>query len=611
MSAAVHRGTPALSVPPTQNTAPVLEFNCLYTHDLRRKQKRWQDGFLRYHTFNKRIMVYDVPRNFVGDLHWKEEQPLQEGDEVILDKGGALVQVADSIGTTETDLSELLASAKKAPAKNDSSPLRSMLPPNRKPTGASRSRLPHSKHTSLNALLGTPRGPLGKATLPVRSPFEQRHTELESSEWNSSRPPKRQRIDQPIVSPPKTTAIPMKPIEPHSWARTNQTSKSKAPDIPKRSSDQPPVVVELRDDKPGIEQSLVEPSSGALEQSPSHRQHAGLPTMRCRGSKPDIWARTNPETNTAVARIEPDACNVFPDPHETNRPEIVRPLRFATTVPKKKTLLCQGQMVNSSKNSGDGIRVQTIEAVESTRTVRRTKSAREKLEERLARINSKKRQDNPRISDEAVTPGPQNAGVQNPIDILACRTGGTIARGYENKSPYSAPRMQQHSVLRPDSQRPNTAIDGESIPSPPGSRALKPPVSAPPVLSADRPATTIQSFEQEHAAYTPTPALAPSKDISKRGGNFHRLTCTSRNKKSYQHAVSLHTASNGTSTAILAKPFQVQGRPELAGSRETTPVPTIPALPPDPWSREAFDLFDWRPPGWHEDDWCLKDSDPA
>jgi hypothetical protein len=72
MTAAVHRmGTPSLSIPPSQNTAPVLEFNCLYTHDIRRKQKRWQDGFLRFHTFNKRVMVYDVPRNFIGDMHRK------------------------------------------------------------------------------------------------------------------------------------------------------------------------------------------------------------------------------------------------------------------------------------------------------------------------------------------------------------------------------------------------------------------------------------------------------------------------------------------------------------------------------------------------------------
>ena len=105
MTAAVLRSSPNLAVPQTQNTAPVFEFNCLYTHDLRRKQKRWQDGFLRYHTFNKRVMVYDVPRNFLGDLHWTSGDDLQEGDEMTLEKGGIMVEVSERIGTIQNTCS--------------------------------------------------------------------------------------------------------------------------------------------------------------------------------------------------------------------------------------------------------------------------------------------------------------------------------------------------------------------------------------------------------------------------------------------------------------------------------------------------------------------------
>ena len=90
-----HAPRASLSIPSTQNTAPVLEFRCLYTHDLRRKLKRWQDGFLRFHTFNRRIMVYDVPRNFVGDTHWREKTELADGDELELETGGVLVQVGE------------------------------------------------------------------------------------------------------------------------------------------------------------------------------------------------------------------------------------------------------------------------------------------------------------------------------------------------------------------------------------------------------------------------------------------------------------------------------------------------------------------------------------
>ncbi|KAL0263112.1 hypothetical protein SLS55_002088 [Diplodia seriata] len=89
------------------NTAPVHEFRCLYTHDLRRKQKRWQDGFLKFHTFNKRVMVYDQPRNYIGDTHWKGGDTLNDGDELTLENG-VIVQVAEPVATTQTDLTELL-----------------------------------------------------------------------------------------------------------------------------------------------------------------------------------------------------------------------------------------------------------------------------------------------------------------------------------------------------------------------------------------------------------------------------------------------------------------------------------------------------------------------
>ncbi|KAF2803944.1 uncharacterized protein BDZ99DRAFT_452362, partial [Mytilinidion resinicola] len=168
MAAAV-RSTPSLTIPPTQNTAPVLEFRCLYTHDLRRKSKRWQDGFLRFHTFNKRVMVYDVPRNFIGDTHWKEEVDIQEGDEITLDKG-VMIEVAEAIGILETDLTPLFEKRTKESPKSGVRPA--------VPISATRTNMLQGpsqlRHKSLNALLGTPRGPYGKAVLPSKSPFEAR-----------------------------------------------------------------------------------------------------------------------------------------------------------------------------------------------------------------------------------------------------------------------------------------------------------------------------------------------------------------------------------------------------------------------------------------------------
>src|ERR1700721_1054828 len=100
--------TASMAIPQTQNTAPVLEFRCLYTHDLRRKQKRWQDGRLKFHTFNKRVMVYDERFNFVGDTHWREDYKFDDGEELELERGGIMVEVADFVGRKDQDLSELL-----------------------------------------------------------------------------------------------------------------------------------------------------------------------------------------------------------------------------------------------------------------------------------------------------------------------------------------------------------------------------------------------------------------------------------------------------------------------------------------------------------------------
>ncbi|TQN71406.1 Protein ZGRF1 [Colletotrichum shisoi] len=88
--------------------APVLEYICLFTHDLKRKQKRWQDGRLKFHTFNKRIMVYDEKGNFIGDMHWREDMDFGEGEELNLERGAVIVQVAECVGSKDQDLTALL-----------------------------------------------------------------------------------------------------------------------------------------------------------------------------------------------------------------------------------------------------------------------------------------------------------------------------------------------------------------------------------------------------------------------------------------------------------------------------------------------------------------------
>ncbi|CAD6444217.1 7857a119-93db-43f4-afd1-8f112b2b88f1-CDS [Sclerotinia trifoliorum] len=194
----------SMDVPPDQNTAPVLEFRCLYTADTRRKQKRWQDGRLKFHTFNKRVMVFDEKGNLVGDTHWREKAPLDEGAELELERNGILVAVTEFIERRDQDLTELIDKRvrereERFIARNgDSSPARSAASVIRSQTIAAA----HLKPKPLNSILGTPSGHYGKAFIPNTSPFEQRQmlNASHASENDSPRPTKRRKANEPQPS---------------------------------------------------------------------------------------------------------------------------------------------------------------------------------------------------------------------------------------------------------------------------------------------------------------------------------------------------------------------------------------------------------------------------
>lgn len=187
-----------------QNTAPVLEFRCLYTADTRRKQKRWQDGRLKYHTFNKRVMVFDERANLVGDAHWREKASLDEGAELELERSGILVEVSEFVERRDQDLTELIDKRVKEKeerfvARNgDSSPPRSTSTVIRSQCIAAA----HLKPKPLNSILGTPSGHYGKALVPNTSPFEQRQmlNANNADESESPRPAKRRRGNEPPPS---------------------------------------------------------------------------------------------------------------------------------------------------------------------------------------------------------------------------------------------------------------------------------------------------------------------------------------------------------------------------------------------------------------------------
>ncbi|KAK4239486.1 hypothetical protein C8A03DRAFT_14118 [Achaetomium macrosporum] len=172
-------------------SAPVLEFVCLFTHDLRRKQKRWEDGRLKYHTFNKRVMVYDERGNFVGDMHWQRDWEFDEGEEVQLERGGVIVQVVECVGRQEQDLSELLDKRVKEKEQRQT---RAAVRPS--PAGTRVSDHFQTRHRPLNQVLGTPTGHHGRAVVPTESPFELRQKASETTDNRTdSRAVKRRKCD--------------------------------------------------------------------------------------------------------------------------------------------------------------------------------------------------------------------------------------------------------------------------------------------------------------------------------------------------------------------------------------------------------------------------------
>ncbi|KAG7105964.1 hypothetical protein HYQ45_001246 [Verticillium longisporum] len=184
----------------TATAAPVLDYACLFSHDLKRKQKRWQDGRLKFHCFNKRVMVYDERGNFIGDTHWTMDYDFDEGEEFQLARGCVVVQVSECLGRKEQDLSALIDQRYKdkeerkahADAAAASKPYRPAPTPHRPP-------MPIAQPMTN---LATPRGnQLGRAVLPTLSPFEQRnlHAQESAQRDEQARPAKRRK---PEASPP-------------------------------------------------------------------------------------------------------------------------------------------------------------------------------------------------------------------------------------------------------------------------------------------------------------------------------------------------------------------------------------------------------------------------
>ncbi|KAH0348082.1 hypothetical protein KCU83_g6428, partial [Aureobasidium melanogenum] len=597
MTAAVLRSSPNLAVPQTQNTAPVHEFNCLYTHDLRRKQKRWQDGFLRYHTFNKRVMVYDVPRNFLGDLHWTSGDDLQEGDEMTLEKGGIMVQVSERIGTIQTDLSDLLQRKDKTPAKNPASSR--TLVRHGPPYAAASSvipRTPHAvsttpmKHKSLNALLGRSRRPIGKASLPTESPYEARIRDLQAAEAQDQRELKRQRLDSPAQVTPMAAK---RRNEAPAGQQSNPVSRPKPEcEVIDLSSDTEDVSAAQAASR-AIDAELLATSSPArLLESPAHRQttssHFRPIDRRPTAAKPAIIefpsARASdrprhadpPTSNTARSRKETSVSReatkksvkvVADEPLRGGTPAAEsdsqirgRSLKLVGGAPRKM-LLFQSQ--NSRPSSSETVTEGTL----------RSKAQSSRQESNLVPAKEPARMD---VNLTAEQPAVE----QNPEDsVFRRRIQERLARIEKKKKK----PVLQRSSSDVTEQRPVVEKAANS------NTGLRKTTSA--VMSRlDSPEDpSLDDFQ--FADITPLDFDDPIVDDS------IAQPPTRPSRESVEKTARPTGRGTSTTTARSFKPLTVKTAPVLnTRMAQTLAIEQKRNEDIGPWSKEAFDLMDWRPP---------------
>lgn len=144
-------------------------------------------------------MVYDDRGNFIGDTHWREDYDFGDGEELTLERGGVIVQVAECVGSREQDLSELVDKRAQERAERQSAAIARRPPIPEAIT--SQVAAPHFqlRHKPLHQLIGTPTGHHGRALISNESPYEARQKPNPLPQTESPRPPKRRRREP---SPP-------------------------------------------------------------------------------------------------------------------------------------------------------------------------------------------------------------------------------------------------------------------------------------------------------------------------------------------------------------------------------------------------------------------------
>ena len=572
--------------------------------------------------------MYDIERNFIGDSHWREDEAIQDGDELKLDKG-VLIQVGEETGRTEQDLTELLE--KIRPAHNTSP--RNVVTPSsnhRETARSNASALSQLRPKSLNALLGTPRGAYGRATMPTKSPYDDRKNESRQF-LEAARPLKRQRLDAdrasrnatavettrhttPLAQPvkqatkvaPTTSSIPKKPTS-HQVIIVDSDNESEMPSSPVKRPEQPVRLEPNPSDKP---------VRAAMERQKPTRSPANLSVSLV------AFAPMHPLVTTSARR---KATGIgFESSKEEDRP--INPLRIASGKGRKKLMYrellpkaipslparnndkttnnptVENHNPHKSRKSSVSEQVQPLDDLEIFR-----RGQQHQLQAKLAKRRSRQKSATPDYSDI-------NGGIPDRLEdidgIPSQRATAQLPRPQEMANNSEKDKTEESLFV---SQEPPAENDWLSEMD----QILIVQPNPPPVVANDKPPPPQQPTDRPHAnALTnpenssgvintvtierqvaqkldqpaipdlalPLPQLPPAP-ISRRSPFRKALSASNSTIPSTRAPPSRSTSDLTTSHSVPA------------GKPTTKPGITSPILDPDlgPWSREAFDLFGWRP----------------
>lgn len=552
------------AVPPSQHTAPVIEYNCLFTRDLRRKHKRWQDGTLKYHTFNRRITVYDDSRSYIGDVHYASGQHLQEGDELDLDKGGISVTVADLVARTETDVSELVEQRKPKPLRQQPSPAQSrqlQRAPVAQRLPLPTTTVPH-KHRSLQTMLNTPGKLIGRVHASAQSPFEQRYAiSPVNSPTNTKTSIARGVAKHLLTNGARSHAAPPKPAAEASRTRSHPGSTLD-------DAGQNGTLIDLthHDDNSTLMSGVATalgpkpnrnmPQALKIIESDSHKHGQELYRQSfdlAKTSKRHQQVHTTPQLAEASHRVAEDGVT-----DQRSR------LMLASRAPRR--------MITATRQLGAKTLHDNPPGDDNTAAQARIAERRRRAKARLKAIDAANNDADPDCADTMTADRFANQ--------RAINQETTLENGQERRpQPNATDPHPRALVAHVEQSARNATLSSES-----SSQIDVPTID--PIRPAPKRKDVPASAKAISRDIPPQPSRPPSKYTKPNTGT----------RKQAKSTYDIRAASASVQGTMAAKPFRAVAGPQAAEAQDIAIAKERAAADQGPWSREAFDLFDWQPP---------------